>query len=212
MRPASPGTAVASTAALAAWGNAVVLVGRRASSPDAVTLVAHLALALASTALLRRRGASWRALGLVAPRGRLARGWPSVRSAPPRRRSSPAPPAGVRPACPSDAAAAHASSSATACGSSGGWNGRASGPWMPAAEVAQRPDRVRVRAARTAPVASSSVYSLLAAATTTTEEPPRIVGDPLPAWVVIGAGLAVLVAILVAGLLVQRRMRASASG
>jgi hypothetical protein len=47
---------------------------------------------------------------------------------------------------------------------------------------------------------------------TTTTEVRRVVGDPLPKWVVIGAGLALLVVILVAGLLVSRRTRVSSSG
>ena len=46
---------------------------------------------------------------------------------------------------------------------------------------------------------------------TTTTEVRRIVGDPLPKWVVIGAGLALLVVILVAGMLVTRRTRVSSS-
>ena len=46
---------------------------------------------------------------------------------------------------------------------------------------------------------------------TTTTEVRRIVGDPLPKWVVIGSGVALLVVILAAGFLVQRRSRASAS-
>jgi hypothetical protein len=53
---------------------------------------------------------------------------------------------------------------------------------------------------------------LLLAQQTTTTEVRRIVGDPLPKWVVIGAGLALLVVILVAGLLVSRRTRVSSSG
>ena len=36
----------------------------------------------------------------------------------------------------------------------------------------------------------------------------RVVGDPLPKWVVIGAGLALLVVILLAGYLVRRRTQA----
>ena len=51
---------------------------------------------------------------------------------------------------------------------------------------------------------------LLLAQQTTTTEVRRIVGDPLPTWVVIGAGLALLVLILVAGVLVRRRSRATA--
>ncbi len=40
---------------------------------------------------------------------------------------------------------------------------------------------------------------------TTTTEVRRIVGDPLPTWVLVGAGLAVLAVIVVAGLLARRR-------
>jgi len=47
---------------------------------------------------------------------------------------------------------------------------------------------------------------------TTTTEVRRIVGDPLPKWIVIGAGLALLVVILLAGALVRRRSRAATSG
>ena len=46
---------------------------------------------------------------------------------------------------------------------------------------------------------------LLAAETTTTTSAPRIVGDPLPSWVVVGAGIAMLALIVVAGLLARRR-------
>lgn len=46
---------------------------------------------------------------------------------------------------------------------------------------------------------------MLLAAETTTTEVQRIVGDPLPSWVVIGAGVGVLVLILIAGLLARRR-------
>ncbi|HUF33073.1 MAG TPA: hypothetical protein VMN58_07690 [Acidimicrobiales bacterium] len=45
------------------------------------------------------------------------------------------------------------------------------------------------------------------ATTTTTEEVARIVGDPLPGWVVIAAGAALLVAILAAGIVTGRRSR-----
>jgi hypothetical protein len=45
---------------------------------------------------------------------------------------------------------------------------------------------------------------------TTTTEVRRVVGDPLPKWVVIGAGLALLAVILLAGLFVRRRTGASA--
>ena len=50
---------------------------------------------------------------------------------------------------------------------------------------------------------------LLLVQQTTTTEVRRIVGDPLPKWVVIGAGLALLAVILLAGVLVRRRSRAS---
>ena len=53
------------------------------------------------------------------------------------------------------------------------------------------------------------LHALLLAQETTTTEVRRIVGDPLPKWVVIGAGLALLVVILLAGYLVRRRSRAS---
>jgi hypothetical protein len=52
---------------------------------------------------------------------------------------------------------------------------------------------------------------LFLASQTTTTEVRRVVGDPLPKWVVIGAGLALLAVILVAGTVVSRRMRSSAS-
>jgi hypothetical protein len=51
---------------------------------------------------------------------------------------------------------------------------------------------------------------LLLAQQTTTTEVRRIVGDPLPKWVVIGAGIALLALILLAGALVRRRSRAAA--
>lgn len=47
---------------------------------------------------------------------------------------------------------------------------------------------------------------VLAAARTTTTEAQRIVGEPLPSWVVIAAGVALLLVILVAGFVTQRRM------
>jgi hypothetical protein len=53
------------------------------------------------------------------------------------------------------------------------------------------------------------LHALLLAQETTTTEVRRIVGDPLPKWVVIGAGLALLVVILLAGYLVRRRSSAS---
>ena len=55
------------------------------------------------------------------------------------------------------------------------------------------------------------VRAVVATGTTTSVPPPRIVGDPLPSWVVLAASAALLVAILVAGLLVSRRLRASGS-
>ncbi|HWH34966.1 MAG TPA: hypothetical protein VNT56_06540 [Acidimicrobiales bacterium] len=48
-------------------------------------------------------------------------------------------------------------------------------------------------------------------AQTTTTEVQRMVGDPLPSEVVVGAGVVLLVVILVAGLL-ARRSRAERSG
>ena len=49
--------------------------------------------------------------------------------------------------------------------------------------------------------------ALVLAQETTTTEVQRVVGDPLPKWVVIGAGVALLVAILLAGFVVRRRTR-----
>ncbi len=58
-------------------------------------------------------------------------------------------------------------------------------------------------------VGIASIVGLVADATTTTSEPvPRIVGNPLPSWVVLAASAALLVAILLGGLLVSRRLRA----
>jgi hypothetical protein len=55
------------------------------------------------------------------------------------------------------------------------------------------------------------VVALLALAQqTTTTEVRRVVGDPLPTWVVVGAGLALLAVILLAGVLVRRRSGAAA--
>ena len=53
------------------------------------------------------------------------------------------------------------------------------------------------------------LHALLLAQETTTTEVRRIVGDPLPKCVVIGAGVALLVVILLAGYLVRRRSSAS---
>jgi uncharacterized protein (DUF58 family) len=47
-------------------------------------------------------------------------------------------------------------------------------------------------------------------AATTTTEVPRIVGDPLPAWVVVAASVALLVVIVAASLYVRGRASASA--
>jgi MYXO-CTERM domain-containing protein len=55
-----------------------------------------------------------------------------------------------------------------------------------------------------------ALLTVLAQETTTTEV-RRVVGDPLPEWVVIGAGLALLAVILLAGFLVRRRSRVSAA-
>ena len=41
---------------------------------------------------------------------------------------------------------------------------------------------------------------------TTTTEVPRIVGDPLPLWVWWGAGIALLVFIVLGGIWARRRM------
>jgi hypothetical protein len=51
------------------------------------------------------------------------------------------------------------------------------------------------------------LHLVLLAQQTTTTEVRRIVGDPLPKWVVLGAGAALLVVILLAGVLVRRRSR-----
>jgi hypothetical protein len=50
---------------------------------------------------------------------------------------------------------------------------------------------------------------LLATVRTTTTEVPRIVGEPLDSWVVLAAGAALLVVILVAGFVTQRRLSRS---
>jgi hypothetical protein len=49
--------------------------------------------------------------------------------------------------------------------------------------------------------------ALLAQVTTTSIDQSRVVGEPLPTWIVVGASLAVLIAILVAGALVRRRLQ-----
>ncbi len=50
---------------------------------------------------------------------------------------------------------------------------------------------------------------VLAQTTTTTEVVDRVVGEPLASWVVLAASAALLAVILLAGLLVSRRMRAA---
>lgn len=52
------------------------------------------------------------------------------------------------------------------------------------------------------------MLALLAQTTTTLEEVPRVVGDPLPRWVVLGAGFALLVVVLLVGWFLSRRARA----
>lgn len=44
-------------------------------------------------------------------------------------------------------------------------------------------------------------------AQTTSSTVPKIVGEPLSEWIVVLAGLAVLVAVLVAGVVMRHRMR-----
>ena len=51
------------------------------------------------------------------------------------------------------------------------------------------------------------MLTLLAQTSTTIESTPRIVGDPLPSWVVVAAGLVVLAVIALAAMAVQRRRR-----
>ncbi len=50
------------------------------------------------------------------------------------------------------------------------------------------------------------------ATTTTTEVVDRVVGEPLDSWVVLAASAALLAVILLAGLLVSRRMKAADRG
>ena len=45
--------------------------------------------------------------------------------------------------------------------------------------------------------------------TTSTTAVPRVVGEPLDSWIVITASLAVLALVLVAGIIVSRRLRAA---
>lgn len=49
---------------------------------------------------------------------------------------------------------------------------------------------------------------LSAQATTTTEVVPRVVGEPLPSWVLLAASAAVLAFIILGGTFVNRRRRA----
>ncbi len=53
------------------------------------------------------------------------------------------------------------------------------------------------------PLPAPVTVAVLAAVTPTTEV-RRVVGEPLPSWVVIGAGLVLLALILVSGLLARR--------
>ncbi|MDP8954398.1 MAG: hypothetical protein M3N37_05680 [Actinomycetota bacterium] len=46
--------------------------------------------------------------------------------------------------------------------------------------------------------------ALVVAVETTTTEVQRVVGEPLPTWVVVGAGLAVLALIVIAGAVARR--------
>lgn len=50
-----------------------------------------------------------------------------------------------------------------------------------------------------------ALAAVLAQATTTSIEGSRVVGEPLPPWVVVLAGAALLVAILVAGAVLRSR-------
>jgi hypothetical protein len=43
--------------------------------------------------------------------------------------------------------------------------------------------------------------------TTTSSIAPKIVGDPLPTWVVLAAGLALFVVVVAGGMLLRRRAR-----
>jgi hypothetical protein len=56
------------------------------------------------------------------------------------------------------------------------------------------------------PLLFSVLHAAVLAQTTTTSV-PRVVGDPLPRWVVLAASFALLVVILTAGFIVRRRMR-----
>lgn len=48
-------------------------------------------------------------------------------------------------------------------------------------------------------------FDVVLLAQTTTTEVRRMVGEPLPLWLVVGAGLTLLVLIVVGGLVVRRR-------
>ncbi len=56
------------------------------------------------------------------------------------------------------------------------------------------------------------VRALLAAQETTTTAVPRIVGEPLPSWVVLAASAALLAAIVVGGVLANRYRRPDGDG
>lgn len=51
------------------------------------------------------------------------------------------------------------------------------------------------------------LVALLGQATTTTEVVDRVVGEPLPSWVVLAASAALLAFILIGGVVVNRRMK-----
>jgi hypothetical protein len=52
--------------------------------------------------------------------------------------------------------------------------------------------------------APAVAVALIVGIETPTTEVQRVVGEPLPTWVVVGAGLAVLGLILIAGLIARR--------
>lgn len=67
-------------------------------------------------------------------------------------------------------------------------------------------------APRTEDVAGLPLGQVAQETSSTTTVVPRIVGEPLPSWVVLAASAALLAVILVAGLLVQRRQRRTGGG
>ncbi len=60
--------AVAASAAIVGYGNAVVIVGRHLDEPMLATTIGVPALALAGVSWLRRRGTTWHDLGFQLPR------------------------------------------------------------------------------------------------------------------------------------------------